>query len=244
MSTIYIWGIKLDLISLEDLIQKIYYRINHHLTPIHITGVNPETVVHAAKDQFLQKAIIESDFVNIDNAFIVLTLRLLGYKVPSRVATPDLFEALLSLSNNKHYKIYILGAKQKILEKAIENIKISYPDLIINGQHGYFNHEEEKSIVENIKEFAPDMLFIALPSPYKESFISKYKTVINAKVFLGIGGAVDVKAGAIKRAPLFLRNNGLEGIHRSLQNPINYGKRYLTYYPKFIKIVMNSKKCQ
>ena len=115
---------------------------------------------------------------------------------------------------------------------------------VVNGQHGFFQKDQEKLIVEKIKEFSPDMLFLALPSPYKESFILKYKAEINAKVFLGVGGAIDVKGGQIKRAPLFLRNIGLEGIHRTLQNPLYFGKRILIYYPRFIKIVICSKKCQ
>ena len=244
MITDHIWNVKFDLISLDDLIQRIDARIKHNLTPIHLTGVNTEVVALASKDKFLQKAIIESDFVNIDNALVVLTLRLLGYSVPSRIATPDLFESLLSLSNNRKYKVYILGAKQQVLEKAIENIKKTYPAIVVNGQHGFFQKDQEKSIVEKIKEFSPDMLFLALPSPYKESFILKYKAEINAKVFLGVGGAIDVKGGLIKRAPLFLRNIGLEGLHRTLQNPLYFGKRILIYYPRFIKIVICSKKCQ
>jgi N-acetylglucosaminyldiphosphoundecaprenol N-acetyl-beta-D-mannosaminyltransferase len=244
MNTIYIWDVKFNLISLVDLMEQIVNRITHHLTPIHLTGVNSEVVALASRDQVLQRAIMESDFVNIDNALVVLTLRLLGYSVPSRVATPDLFEALLSLSNDRQYKVYILGAKQQVLEKSIENIKKNYPSLKINGQHGFFKRDQEKSIVEEIKQYSPDMLFLALPSPYKESFILKYKAEINAKVFLGIGGAIDVKAGLIKRAPLPLRNIGLEGIHRTLQNPLYYGRRILIYYPRFLKIAINSKKFQ
>jgi N-acetylglucosaminyldiphosphoundecaprenol N-acetyl-beta-D-mannosaminyltransferase len=86
------------------------------------------------------------------------------------------------------------------------------------------------------------MLFIALPSPEKEKFILKYKNEINVKLFLGVGGAVDCRAGFIKRAPESLRNNGFEGIHRALQNPVYYGKKYLEFYPKFFKIVLDSRK--
>lgn len=241
INTIHIWGIKLNPISLDEFIKITRLRIEQKLFPIHFTGVNPETVVHAFNNDFLKKAILDSDFVNIDNNFVVLTLRFLGYHVPGRVATPDLFEALLKLANKENYRIFIIGAKQEILEKAIENIRSSYPNIIINGMHGYFPQESEVRIIENIKEFTPDMLFIALPSPYKESFILKYKNDINAKVYLGVGGAIDVKGEQIKRAPLFLRKIGLEGIFRSFQSPLNYGKRYLTYYPTFLKIVINSK---
>jgi N-acetylglucosaminyldiphosphoundecaprenol N-acetyl-beta-D-mannosaminyltransferase len=241
LNTIYIWGIKFNLLNIEDFIQIVESRIRLDAEPIHITGVNPETVVHSFNNDLLQKSIIESDLVNVDNHFIVLILRILGRHVPSRVATPDLFESLLRLCNKNNFKIYILGSEQRILEKAIENIRLAYPNILINGHHGYFGANEEKSVVENIKEFAPDMLFISMPSPYKEVFILNYKSEINAKVFLGIGGAIDIKAGSVYRAPLYLRKIGLEGLYRTLQNPLYYGKRILKFYPLFLKIVINSK---
>jgi len=240
--TIYIWGIKFDLFNLNEFVDKIDERIKNNKTPIHITGVNPETVVHASQDGFMKQAIMESDFVNIDNTTILKTLRMLGYPAPSRVATPDLFEALLELSSRNNYKVYILGAKEFVLINAIENIRQDYPSLEINGHHGYYQRDKEDLIIDEILGFAPDMLFIALPSPEKEKFILKYKNSINVKLFLGVGGAVDCRAGLVKRASVKLRNNGLEGIHRALQNPVYYGKKYLEFYPKYLRIVFRSRK--
>jgi len=242
--TIYIWGIKFDLYDFNEFVTKIVERIRNNETPIHITGVNPETVVHASQDVFMQKAVLESDFVNIDNTTILKTLRMLGYPASSRVATPDLFEALLEISYRDKYKVYILGAREFVLNNAIENILKDYPSLIIKGHHGYYPKEDEDLIINEISNFAPTMLFIALPSPEKEKFILKYKNNINVKLFLGIGGAIDCRAGLVKRASEKLRNNGLEGIHRALQNPVYYGKKYLTYYPKFFKIVYKWRKLQ
>ncbi len=241
MNTINIWGIKLNPIRIKDFIEIIESRIILNSIPIHITGVNPETVVHAQNSQILKQAINESDLVNIDNNFLVLTLRLLGYHVPCRVATPDLFEALLSYSNSKHYKIFILGSKKNILERAIEKIKHNYPGIKINGHHGYFPIEDEMFIINTIKRFSPDMIFISMPTPYKETFILKNKAEIGAKLFLGIGGSIDAKAGTVKRPPSFLRKMGLEGLYRSIQSPLNHGKRALISYPKFIKIAVKFK---
>jgi N-acetylglucosaminyldiphosphoundecaprenol N-acetyl-beta-D-mannosaminyltransferase len=240
--TIYKWGIKFDLHTLDEFVAKIDERIKNNKTPIHITGVNPETVVHAAQDDFMKQAVLESDFVNIDNTTILKTLRMLGYPAPERVATPDLFEALLELSNRNNYKVFILGAREFVLNNAIDNIRQDYPSLIIEGHHGYYPRENENLIVNEISIFAPTMLFIALPSPEKEKFILNYKNKIDVKLFLGVGGAVDCRAGLVKRASVKLRNSGLEGIHRALQNPIYYGNKYLTFYPKFFKIVFKSGK--
>jgi len=182
--TIYIWGIKFDLFNLNEFVDKINERIKNNITPIHITGVNPETVVHASQDEFMKQAILESDFVNIDNTTILKTLRMLGYQAPSRVATPDLFEALLELSFRKQYKVFILGAKEFVLNNAIENIRQDYPTIEISGHHGYYQREKEDLIIDEISSFSPDMLFIALPSPEKEKFILKYKNKLTKSLNL------------------------------------------------------------
>ena len=149
---------------------------------------------------------------------------------------------LLNMANNRSFIVYILGSTQINLELAIKNISIDYPRIKIFAHHGYYNIQTEHKIVEIINQKRPDMVFVALPSPKKEEFIYKYKNKINSKLFLGVGGAIDIKAKKIKRAPLFLRNIGLEGLHRSLQNPLNYGKRIFIYYPRFLKIIIKYKK--
>lgn len=242
ITKIKIWGVKFDLLSLNRFIKIIDRRIKDDAIPIHITGVNPETVVHASKNNFMRKAILDSDFVNIDNTTILFCLKILGYRVPERVATPDLFEALLDLANKEQHKIFILGAREIVLNKAIENIRCDYKMIKIDGHHGYYDRSNESLIIEKIKSFNTDFLFIALPSPEKESFILKYKNEINIKLILGVGGAIDCRSGYIKRAPKFLRNIGLEGIFRALQNPIYYGKKYFTTYPIFFRIMLNFSK--
>lgn len=235
---INIWGVKFNLLSTSELVETINSEIKHGNSPVHITGVNPETVVHAYRNETIREAISTSDFVNIDNALIVIMLRLSGYAVPERVATPDLFEALLQVAHAENFRVFILGAEDSALNTAIQNIRNEYPRLQIAGHNGYYNRECEHEIIAEINDFSPEMLFIALPSPEKESFILRNKRLINSKLFLGIGGAIDCKAGVVKRPPRFLRNNGLEGILRTMQNPLNYGKRYVQFYPLFLAIVV------
>lgn len=235
-----IWGVFFNLNTREEFIEI----INEHLkkntnSALHITGVNPETIAQAQDNSQLLSAINDSDLVNIDNTLVLLMLRLSGVKAPERVATPDLFESMLCLAENHAYPIYILGAKEEVLQRAILNIRNEYPGIIISGyRDGYFKNEKVEKVCEEITTARPKMLFLALPTPDKEVFIYRYKHKLKVPVMLGIGGAIDVKSGLIKRAPLFLRKIGLEGLHRVMQNPINYGKRYLTMYPVFLKIVI------
>ncbi len=235
-------GLFVDPLSLSDFSTIILeHLLSGKRTNLHITGVNPETFGHASDNENVRDAILSSDLINIDNYFVVFVLRLKGYKGVFRVATPDLFEEMLRVANIHGFRVFIFGAEEKVLNQAINNIKFQYKKLHIGSQNGFYEKENEKEIINRIKEFDPHMLFLALPSPQKELLITKFKIEMESTVFLGIGGAIDVKAGIVKRGPKFLRDMGFEGIFRALQNPINYGKRYFVFYPKFVKLAFRNK---
>jgi N-acetylglucosaminyldiphosphoundecaprenol N-acetyl-beta-D-mannosaminyltransferase len=237
---VHIWGISVNPISKDEFIDVIENHISSNIeSPLHITGVNPETISQSLSDKVLRDAINSSDLINIDNTLVYCMLRLSGIKAPERVATPDLFESMLSLAEKRGYSIYLLGAREDVLKKAIDNIKSQYSRIKIAGyRNGYYKKEEIREICEVIKKVKPKMLFLALPTPEKEIFIYNNKNFLEVPVLLGVGGAIDVKSGLVTRAPLFLRKIGLEGIHRAIQNPLNYGKRYFTLYPTFIVYVI------
>lgn len=60
-----------------------------------------------------------------------------GYPAPKRVATHDLFEALLELVEKNIYKVFILGAMEFVLNNAMAKIQRDYTALEIKGHHGY-----------------------------------------------------------------------------------------------------------
>ena len=237
---VHIWGISVNPITKDDFIDVIDNHISSNIKlPLHITGVNPETISQSLSDSQLRDAINSSDLINIDNTLVYCMLRLSGVRAPERVATPDLFESMLNLAEKRGYSVFLLGAKEDVLLKAIDNIKSQYPGIKIAGyRNGYYKKEEIHEICKEIKEAKPKMLFLALPTPEKEIFIYNNKNFLEVPVLLGIGGAIDVKSGLVIRAPLFLRKIGFEGIHRTMQNPRNYGKRYFTLYPAFIVYVI------
>jgi N-acetylglucosaminyldiphosphoundecaprenol N-acetyl-beta-D-mannosaminyltransferase len=238
MNEIQIWGIKINPIRKVDIIKLIDKHLIEGDGLFQLTGVNPETIAKAQDNFELTNSINNSNIVNIDNMLVVTTLRILGYKIPERAACPDIFEMLLALSNSKGYTVYFLGSKEEILRTMVAKLKVKYPELkIVGSRNGYFcNASEELLIVEEISKIKPDMVFIALPTPQKELFISHYKNNLGVRFAFGVGGVFDVQAGKVKRAPLWMRNIGLEGLHRMIQNPADYGARYKTLYLPFIKL--------
>ena len=206
------------------------------------SGVNASSIVELFHSFDLKAAYNECDLVNIDGMSLVWALRFFGYKVPERVACPDLAESVLSLAEINNYGVFLLGASEENLQSAVKNISLSYPNLKISGyRNGYFAFEDENQIVSMINQSRAHILLLGLPSPQKELFVKAYKDKFQVNYFLGVGGFFDILSGSKKRAPIWMQNTGLEWFYRFIQEPIRLLDRYFLGNLKFIGIVILEK---
>ena len=67
--------------------------------------------------------------------------------------------------------------------------------------------------------------------------MNQHKDKIQA-VMIGVGGVFPVYAGIVKRAPLWIRNSGLEWFYRLVQEPRRLWKRYGTTIPPFMWLAL------
>ena len=86
--------------------------------------------------------------------------------------------------------------------------------------------QEEDEINNLIKEINPNIIFVELGCPKQDIWISQKRKVINS-VFIGIWAAFDFYAETLKRAPIFMQNNGLEWLFRLYKEPKRLFIRYL-----------------
>ena len=205
-------------------------------------GVNSATVNEIAGNEEYRRAINNADLLNIDGMSVVWALRCLGYKVPERVATPDLADDVLTMAEKEGFSVFLLGAKEAILLKCIANLMARMPSIIIAGhQHGYYDQGEDSYIIEKINEARPDILLIGMSSPKKELMCEKYRSELNAKYILGVGGYFDILAGYTRRAPKWMQNIGMEWFFRFIQEPRRMWRRYLLGIFKFMWLVLKER---
>jgi N-acetylglucosaminyldiphosphoundecaprenol N-acetyl-beta-D-mannosaminyltransferase len=239
---INIWGIKIDLLTIKQITDVIEENIASKRLPMQVTGVNSETIIKSLNNKSLQLAINESDIVNIDGISVVIGLRILGFQIKERAACPDIFDILIDRANAKGYKLFFLGAKEKVVKEMIRKLQDEYSDLQIVGFHnGYFNEDNEHEVVKMIKASNADMLFLGIPSPMKELFIRKYLNTMDVPLCFGVGGVFDIKAGIFKRAPDWIQKIGMEWFYRFMQEPRRMWYRYLVGNSKFIWLVLKEK---
>jgi len=242
MKEIIAFGVRINPVTISEFVEIIEAGIKNNKQIIQ-SGVNASSIVELEQNRDLLEAYNNCDLINIDGMSLVWALRFFGYKVPSRVACPDLGEKVLRLAELNNYRIFLLGTRKEHLQSAVNNIRHNYPNLEISGFHdGFFKEVEESGIVEMINMSKPNILFLGLPSPQKEFFVEKYKTRLNVNYILGVGGFFDILAGTIKRAPGWMQEIGLEWFYRFLQEPKRLFKRYFVGNIAFLRLVVREKK--
>ncbi len=210
--------------------------------PLHLMGVNADKINELNKSERLKQIVNSCGIINADGASVVKASRYLGMSLPERVAGIDLMQNLIKLSEEKGYTIYLLGAKQEIVEKTVEVLKKDFPKVNIVGyRNGYFSDSQWGEISCSLKGLHPDFVFVGITSPKKEYLIEFLQNEGNNSVFMGVGGSFDVISGAIPRAPIWMQKSGLEWLFRVIQEPRRLFMRYFVGNWTFIKAVIKEK---
>lgn len=241
ISYINIFNINIHTLSKIEFVKIIEENIKNRIKTVQ-HGVNAASINELRINSALLKAYNNSELINIDGMSVVWALRFLGYRVPERVACPDLANTIMQLAEKNSYKLFLFGASEKSIGMSLKHINDKFPRLKIVGyRNGYYNNEDEGSIIDSINEANPDILFLGLPSPTKELFIEKYKDILNVTYTLGVGGYFDILAGKTKRAPLWMQYKGLEWFYRFIQEPKRMWRRYMIGNLKFIRLILKEK---
>ena len=224
----YVIKTKVDKISMEEALSKIIkWAINKETKYVSIT--NTDVVIRSWLNKRLREIINSSDLSTPDGAPISLILRLQGCKNQRRVTGPDLMENLIFEAHKKKLKLFFYGSTQNVLSLIDKRIKNLYPDSYVYFKSPPFRkltEIEEEEVIANINSINPDIVFVGLGCPKQDIWIKDKKNKINS-VFISVGAAFDFYANTVQRAPNFMRNNGLEWLHRLYKEPLRLYKRYL-----------------
>jgi N-acetylglucosaminyldiphosphoundecaprenol N-acetyl-beta-D-mannosaminyltransferase len=186
--------------------------------------------------------VADADIINADGMGIVWGAKILGKKLPERVAGIDVFTNLLKIAEEKGYPVYFFGATDEVLKNMITNIKNLHPKIRIAGyRNGYYKEIESKKIAQNIKKSKAQILFVGISSPMKERFIKNQLKNTGVSFAMGVGGSFDVLSGKTKRAPKWMQNIGLEWFYRLIQEPRRMTGRYAVTNTKFIMLIIKEK---
>lgn len=190
----YVLGIKIDDVDMDEalnIVHKWLQKRGKH----YIVTPNPEFIMTSQKDLEFKKILNAADLSIPDGA----GLKLSG-KVKNTIPGVDLMEKLVEKSIDWAVTIGFLGGQEGVAEKTAECLQKKYPGVKIDFT-------------------SPDLLFVAFGHPKQEKWIYQNLPKLNVKVAMGVGGAFDYLSGRVPRAPIGLRNLGLEWLFRLIIQP-------------------------
>ena len=187
-------------------------RFHYVVTP------NPEFILAAEKDESFRAVLNAADLVIPDGIGVIYSAKILGTPLSERVPGIEFSAKMLEKLDEMGGRLFLLGAKPGVAEKAGENICAQYPNIVLCGtQDGYFKDEEE--VILKVAAAKPDLIFVCLGAPKQEKWMARWGQHTGAKMAIGLGGCLDVYAGNVERAPEAWQKLGMEWAYRLKKEP-------------------------
>ena len=195
-----------------------------------IATANLDFARNSLKDQYLQRVICDCSMVLPDGAPMLWAATLFRTPLKERVTGVDLIPELARLSAERGYGIYLLGASDESSLRATEVLKARYPGVRIVGrtspQVQALHEMDNEGLLRMIEEANPAILLVAFGNPKQEIWIHRHRDRLKVPVVIGIGGALDLIAGSLKRAPVWVQKMQMEWCFRLAQEPFRLLPRY------------------
>jgi len=231
-------GVAVHRLTLDQTVQRCADLIELRQCATHLS-VNAAKIVAIRRDPRMGRFAACSTLVSADGQSVVWASRLLGDPLPERVAGIDLMRRLVAVAEDRGYGVFVLGARADTLAAAEHVLLAEHPRLrLVGSHHGYFADAESRRVAEQIRSAAPDLLFVAMSSPRKEYWLDEQASGLGVPLSMGVGGAVDVLAGTIRRAPTIMQRAGLEWLFRLAQEPRRLFKRYAVTNSTFVILLV------
>ncbi len=180
----------------------------------------------------LARILRRAELIVPDGMPLVWLSRLLGMPLPERVTGADLVPLIAERAAREHCKLYFLGGSEESAHRAAELLQSRHPGLEIEMSSPFVKldapdaAEQDREICRKINDSGASILLVGFGNPKQELWLERNRHQLNCGIAMGVGGTFNFLAGAVKRAPEWMRHSGTEWIFRIIQEPGRLWKRY------------------
>lgn len=231
---LHFWGVDIVNTSMNEAIDWIAHRVEQQQKTL-LAFVNPDCLNTAYTNENYHQVLQNADRVLPDGIGINIGCRMLNQALRANVNGTDLFPRLCERAAQSGFSLFLLGGLAGVAELSAQAMQQRYPELIIAGtHHGYYTAEQENEIIETINRSGASVLLVGFGAPRQELWLAEHREQLQATVCLGVGGLFDYYSGRIPRAPIWMREIGLEWTWRLIQEPKRMWRRYVIGNPLFL----------
>lgn len=232
MKNTSVLGVPLSMIKRQELLRVIEDTIRRD-RQMAVVAINARKIVRTLHDPVVKRLIMGFDVFLADGSSVVKA----ADSMVERITGIDLMEDICRCSGKIGARIFFYGASEENNLAAQKRLKKLYPGIMIAG---YCNGYDDWNVEEKIRNSGANVVFVAKGTPLQENWIMERGKDTGASILMGVGGALDVFAGQVKRAPAFLQNIGLEWLYRMLCEPKRF--KQIPELLEFRRLVKKEKK--
>ncbi|MFP3897421.1 MAG: WecB/TagA/CpsF family glycosyltransferase [Anaerolineales bacterium] len=239
VTSVDILGVRVDNVTVSETLEIIRCYVEEG-TPHQIVTVNPEFVMQAQRNVAFHHVLDRADLALPDGYGLLWASRLLGTPLRERVTGSDTLPLIAQMSAREGYRLFLLGAAPGVAERTADILQQENEGLQIAGTFpGSPEPARDDELVSRVTAAVPHILFVAYGAPQQDLWIHRNLERLEVPVCMGVGGAFDFIAGVTRRAPIWLRERGLEWLHRLIHEPWRW--RRMLVLPAFVYRILGQK---
>ena len=201
------------------------------------------SLMYAQRDRRFLEICNGASMVLPDGVPLLWASRILGARIPGRVAGSDLFWELTRLAEKELHTCFLLGSRPEVLTRLEKVLRRRFPALRLSGSFSppvsrAFSTAENDDIIRRVNAARPDILWVGLGAPRQEQWIHANLGKLEIRLAIGVGAAFDMCSGTVRRAPLWVQRAGLEWFYRFLREPKRLFRRYFIESASFLPLVL------
>lgn len=227
--TLTVLNSPIDVLDLDEAVQRIARWSAARLSR-YVCICNAHSVVTARQDTAFRRAVAEADMATPDGAPVAWMLKRQGARAQARISGPDLMLDYCAHAARSGESIYLYGSSETTLARLQQALLARWPALRIAGAESppfrRLTAEEDAQAVARINASGAGTVWVSLGCPKQELWMAAHRGRVQA-VMIGVGAAFDFHAGVVPRAPRWMREHGLEWLHRLASEPRRLWRRYL-----------------
>jgi len=233
-----ILGLDIAILTRDAAVRTLEQRICQR-NPVRLAFVNANLANMAYKDALLRQSLQNFLLVNDGVGLEIASRILYGKGFPDNLNGTDFIPYFLGKCRAP-LNVFMLGARPAVILRAANAFLQRWPDhKLVGFHHGFFAGDEDR-VLELVKQARPDLVLVAMGNGLQECIVARLVPDV-AQSAWAVGALFDFIAGDVRRAPLWMRKNGLEWGYRFWQEPLRLWRRYLAGNPAFIIRVLRKR---
>lgn len=204
----------------------------------YVCAADMNSIMQAQRNPAHMEALRHASVVLPDGTPLVWAARLAGDGAMRRVPGPDIMLALCKAGIDRGWRHYFYGGADGVPEELVARLSQRFPGLEVAGLQSPpfrpMRADETARSIAAINASTPDIVWVGLGCPKQELWMHAHAGALSGAVVIGVGAAFNFHSGQVRRAPQWMRGNGLEWAHRLASEPQRLWRRYLLLGPEFL----------